>query len=216
MGRILIKDLKTPSIFALIVMVPLFLFWNIKNAAEIFPIAVFVQISFTFVITILTVMLNEQYEDINNGYRFYQILPIKKWNITLVKFFTPIIVVIFLGLVNRGIYSVFSAGNEALILSDHITIVFSVFFVLNSGLIFIGIYLLGYTKFIQFTSGLLTLFVFGSFLTFKLFRFGSTKLGDIANAVEKWLISGDHILFLIVGSIIYIILFFIANAIEKK
>lgn len=216
MVKILIKDLKIPSSFTLIVMIPLFLFWNSKNSSDIFPIALFVQLSFTFVITILSVMLNEQYEDVNNGYGFYQMLPVRKRDITFIKFLIPVIVVIFLGIVNRGIYSVFSAGNEALKLSDSVTIVFSVFFVLSSGLIFIGVYLLGYTRFIQFSSGLLAFFVFGSFITFKIFRFGKTTLGDIANAVEKWLMSGDHYLFILCGLLIYIVMGILANRIEKK
>ena len=216
MGRILFKDLKIPLIFSLIVMMPMFLFWSLKNSPEIFPVAVFVQISFTFVITLLSVAMNEQYEDINNGYRFLQILPVKKFYITLIKFLIPIILVILLGLINRGIYSVFSAGNEALILSDHITIIFSVVFVLNSGLVFLGIYFFGYTKFLQFSSGLISFFVVFSFVFFKFFNIELTSLGKIATAIEKWLRSGDHILFMTGGLIIYIILFFIANTIEKK
>lgn len=216
MGRILINDLKIPLAFSLIIMIPLFLFWSLKNSSEIFPIALFVQLSFTFVITILSVMLNEQYDNINNGYKFYQILPVKKWNITFIKFSIPVLVVIFLGLVNRGIYSVFSVGNEVLRLSDSITIVFSVFFVLNSGIIIIGIYLFGYAKFIQVISGSLAVFVFGSFIISKFFKFNKATLGDIANSIEKWLLHGNHMIFILSILLLYAGMGFLANLIEKK
>ena len=216
MLKILSKDLKTFFLFSAILMIPAFILWNIWKSDKSFPVAVFVQLAFTYLITILTVLLNEQDEDTNNGYRFFQTLPIKKGYVTLIKFLIPVIAVTILALVNRGIYSVFPVGEDILRISDAITIAFSVLYLLNSGLIIIGVYFLGYTKFIQFVSGFIAIFVFGSFIISKLDKFNSANIGDIANSIEKWLLNGDHYLFILCGLLIYIVMGVLANRIEKK
>ncbi len=216
MIRILNKDLKTFFLFTLILMVPSLILWNMWKSDKTFPVAVFVQLAFSYLITILTVLLNEQNEDTNNGYRFYQILPIKNRDVTIIKFLIPLLAVLILGLINRVIYSMFSVGNDILRLSNSITMIFSVLFLINSGFIIIGIYLLGYTKFIQFSSGILAVFVFGSLIVSKLFRYNEADLGRIANSIEQWLLHGNHVLFFICGLMAYTGMFLIAGWIEKK
>jgi len=216
MTRILIKDLKIFFLFTLILMTPSLILWIIYRSDSTFPVVVFVQLAFSYLITILTVMLNEQNEDTNNGYLFFQILPIKKRDVTFIKFLVPLFSVSILALINRGIFTLFPVGNDTIGISDSITMIFSVFFLINSGFIIIGIYLLGYTRFIQFTSGAIAVFVIGSVFVAKLFRFEQTDVGAIATKIENWLLHGDHFLFLIIGLVIYIGMGVAANTIEKK
>ena len=216
MIKILIKDLKTFFLFTLLLMVPAFILWTIYKSDRTFPVAVFVQLAFSYLVTVLTVLLNEQNEDTNNGYWFYQTLPIKRRDVTIAKFLIPVLSVVLLALINRGIFSIFPVGKDILILSDSITMIFSIFFLINSGIIFIGVYLLGYTRFIQFTSGSIAVLVFGSIIVSKIFRFDQADLGAIATSIEKWLLHGDHILFFICGLMVYTGMCLIANRIEKK
>ncbi len=216
MIQILTKDLRTFFMFTLILMIPAFIFWNIWNSDNFLPVAVFVQLAVAYMITILTVMINEQDEDTNNGYLFLKILPIRNRDVTFVKFLLPVIIISLLALINRLVYSVFSTNSEILGKIDSLTNIFSILFLLNAGMIILGIYLLGYTKFIQFTSGFIVFVVFGSIAVSKIFNFNEQNLGDIANAVEKWLMNGDHYLFILCGLLIYTVMGFAANYIEKN
>ncbi|MCK5220692.1 MAG: hypothetical protein KAR14_03860, partial [Candidatus Aminicenantes bacterium] len=106
--------------------------------------------------------------------------------------------------------------GDILMISDSITIAFSVLYLLNSGIIIIGVYLFGYAKFIQVISGSLAFFVFGSFIISKLFKFDKTTLGDIGNSLEKWLLHGNHMIFILSILLLYTGMGFFANLIEKK
>ncbi len=216
MKNILFKDLKIFVLFTMILMIPSFILWNTYKSDAVFPVAVFVQLAIVYVITFLTVLINEQEEDVNNGYRFFQTLPIRKGNITLIKFTIPVIVLLVLALINRGIYSIFPVGKDIIRRIDSLTFIFSIFFLLNAGIILVLIYLFGYTKFIQINSGFIVLIVFGSFIISKLFRFEQADLGNIANSIEKWLLHGNHSIFILSGLIIYTCMGFAANMIEKN
>ena len=216
MIRILKKDLNTFFLFTLIVMGPSFILWSINKSDRAFPVAVFVQLAFSYLITIMTVMLNEQNEDINNGYRLYKILPVRNRDVMLIKFLVPVLSVVILGLINRGIYSLFPVGTDILAIADSLTVIFSVLFLLNSGFIIIGVSLLGYTRFIQFTSALIVVIVFGSLLLSKLFAYNQETLGRTAHLIENWLIHGEHLLFLIIGVVMYIGMGLLSTTLEKK
>jgi len=216
MLKILSKDMKTFFLFSAILMIPAFILWNNWKSDNFLPIAVFVQSALAYMITILTVMINEQDEDTNNGYLFIQTLPIRNRNVTFIKFSIPVIVIILLALINRGIYSLFSVTSDILGKIDSITIIFSTLFLINAGMIILGIYLFGYTKFLQFISGFIASVVFGSLIISKLFKYDKGDLGKIATSIEQWLMSGDHYLFILSGLLIYAVMGFVANLIEKK
>jgi len=216
MRRILFKDLKVPLIFSLILLPPLLWFWSRKNTTELFPVAVFVQLSFTFIVTVLGVMLNEQYEDVHNGYRFYQILPLKRLEVTGLKFLVPVLVLAVLGLVNRVLYTGFPVGREALRIADTITAVFSVVVLLICAGIFLLVTALGYTRFIQLTSGLIALGVFAGFLAARLLKTDMVSLARFSEKLEKWLVSGDPVPFLVACLALYTALFFMAARMETR
>lgn len=216
MVALLKKELKISLLFCGIFLVPVIILWWFKRSDQLFPIAVFVQLSLTYVISILTVMANEQEEELHNGYRFLKILPIKRWRITFIKFLVPFLLVSLLGMVNRVVYTLFHVGQDALTISDTITLIFSVLVLLNCALILIGVYLLGYTRFIQVTTGLITFFFLGGFLMAKLFRVKVADLNRVGAAIQNWLLHGDHLLFLLCGLVLYLIMGILANRIWKK
>ncbi len=216
MIALLKKELKISLLFSVIFLIPVIILWRFKRSDQLFPIAVFVQLSLTYVITILTVMANEQEEELHNGYRFLRILPIKRGQITFIKFLVPFLLVCLLGMVNRGVYTLFHVGRDALTISDTITLIFSVLVLLNCAVILIGGYLLGYTRFIQVTTGLITFIVFGGFLISRLFRVKTTDLSRIGDLIQDWVLHGDHLLFLLCGLVLYFLLGFLANRIEKE
>ena len=216
MIALLKKELKISLLFSVIFLIPVIILWRFKRSDQLFPIAVFVQLSLTYVITILTVMANEQEEELHHGYRFLRILPIRRWQITFIKFLVPFLLVTLLGMLNRGVYTLFHVGRDALTISDTITLIFSVLVLLNCAVILIGGYLLGYTRFIQVTTGLITFIVFGGFLMSRLFRVKTTDLSRIGDLIQDWVLHGDHLLFLLCGLVLYFLLGFLANRIEKE
>jgi len=218
MIKIFLKDFKNFLIFGAVLTAPSAILWSIKKTDEIFPVAVFVQLAFTFIITALSVMISEQNEDTHSGYTLYMTLPVTRRAVTFTKFLFPIVILLLLWGANRLIYSMFPVGPDILAQVDSITLAFSVFFLLNAGAIYLGIWLLGYPKFIQFSSGALAVFVFGSFVLSKLglFNLDKMNLAAMANSVEHWLLHGNHLKFLAAGLAVYLTMGIAANRIEKK
>lgn len=216
MITILRKNLQPFLLYSLMLLLPAALLWAFHHEERLFGIAVFVHLSVTFVITTMTVLMNEQEEDFHKGYRFLQTLPLRRRQVTGAKFLLPLIMIAVLGLVNRGIFIFFSPGTDALALTDRITWLFAIFFLLNCGLIYVGVYLLGYMTFIKTVSGMVTGGILAAFIAAKLFHFQTSQLVDLANAIQDWLLHGNHLPVLLGGLTVYLLLGILANAVEKR
>lgn len=217
MLRILKKDLRIFGLLAAVFILPTIFVWFRVNRSGLFPIAVFVHLGLTFAVTCMTVLINEQDEDFQKGYCFLQVLPLRIREITIAKFLLPLIAVSFLGLVNRCVYVLlFHPGQEAMVLTDRVTLLLSLFFILVCAVILLGVYLLGYMTFIRTISWTVTGCIILGLLAFRLFGQRMVDTVDSANRFQEWLLKGNHLPVLLGGLILYILMGFLANGIEKR
>lgn len=213
MLKLILKELKIYMYYFLLLMPVMTLYWYLKRDSKHFFIVVFVQVMIMFVLTLIPFLTNEQEEDANNGYDILSILPLKKTEIVGAKFITPLIAVLVLVIINKGIFSFYQADKVFFDISDSVVLIISLLSLILIGIIYISISFLGYEKFLVISSILTITAAVSPLILAGIVKPDVGKLVDRFVDLLKVL---DGALFALSGLFLYFLLFFFAVKIERK
>jgi len=147
------KEIKTYLLY-LTLLIPLALYWLLsRDTLGVLP--PLVQGLMITGLTVIPVIANEQYEDKHKGYDFMRILPIKTGEIIAAKFMTLCSVAAILVLFNCLFFSFFNNDASTLAVSRSFILLSALASTIIGAIVYIGIFLLGYTIFLKVTASLM-------------------------------------------------------------
>lgn len=147
------KEIKNYLLY-ITLLIPLTLYWILsRDTLGVLP--PLVQGLMLTAVTVIPVIANEQYEDKHKGYDFMRILPIKTGGIIAAKFMTLFSAAAILVLFNCLFFSFFKSDASALAVSRSFILLSALSSLIIGAIVYIGIFLLGYTMFLKVTASLL-------------------------------------------------------------
>lgn len=182
MFGVLRKDLFRSTIHVMILILLTAVYW-IMTAETLNPGMVLMLGGLIYILTMSSVMINEQDEDKNHGYTFLQALPLTVREIVMAKFALPFFIVAFIVGFAFVLFVFFSGTPQWLAVSRVFILMNGAFSLVITALIYIGIYRFGYMRFIRLF--LVFVMVLGLVPQILLFRFmPHLKNIDFAQVVE--------------------------------
>lgn len=201
--------------YSIPVLLPLTVYWLITgDSLDI--LMVFAQGMFLFALAVIPAMVNEQYEEKNNGYKFLSTLPLKKIEIVGAKFAAVFVVVAVLGAFNSLLFSLFKSTPEQLTISVNGMIIVGMVSLISTGIIYAGIAWLGYHRFV------IALSIFATFMGLAavvIKRYFHPQLSDLAPGFLVMMRSfGSSAWFLVLGVVlaVYFGLMFLAAGLTGR
>jgi hypothetical protein len=150
MFHIMKKEAKA-FLFYIFIILPLTLYWVISRD-RLDVIMVFIQGLILTMLVVIPVLINEQHEEKHNGYQLMSILPIKKIEIIAAKFITVLTAAVVLVAGNCLFFSFFAGSSDGMTTSRSFILLAGISGILLAALVYIGIFIFGYTKFLMIAS----------------------------------------------------------------
>jgi hypothetical protein len=101
-----------------------------------------------FLYTIFALLVSEQYEEKHHGYSIMSALPVSRLEVTAAKFLLPLASALVLTLYLILIFSTFAAPAPDMVLVRSYFLLAAAAGLLAAGILYIGIFSFGYTKFV--------------------------------------------------------------------
>ena len=146
MYYIMKKEAKA-FIFYLFIILPLTLYWIISRD-RLDVIMVFIQGIILPLLVVIPVLINEQYEEKHKGYQVMSVLPIKKIEIIAAKFILVLAAAVFLVAGNCLFFSFFPGSAGGMAAGRSFILLSGISGILIAAFVYIGIFVLGYSKFL--------------------------------------------------------------------
>lgn len=148
MTALIKKELKMFLLYTLPVLPPVTAYW-LAGRDGLSPLLVLAQGALAYLLMVIPVMVNEQYEEKHNGYKIQRILPVTWREIVGAKFLALVIAMVVLAGFNHVLFGFFTAAPDHLALSRAFVHIMAMGGLLSGAVLYTGSLALGYTLFMK-------------------------------------------------------------------